>query len=391
MPRKYTLKRAVSIESLIFLIVFLGFFLYIGSVMGATNMLNTMMNTAYELLISTVFYIMAIAVLAGAVSDLLSEFGIISIANKLISPFVKPIYGLPGASIVGIFSTYLSDNPAILVLGNETSFKRYFKKYQLPALTNVGTAFGMGLIVTTFMIGITPPGGGNLIAAAIIGNVGAIIGSIVSTRLMLRFTAKIFGKEQEAVEEDDDSDIDIMKFRTVREGGFGNRFLESMLDGGKAGVKMGMEIIPGVLIICTLVLMLTNGASASGLYTGAAFEGVGLLPDLAQKLDFILKPLFNLSNPEAISVPVTALGAAGAAISLVPGLVAEGKAFGNDVAVFTAMCMCWSGFLSTHVAMMESLRFNYLTGKAIFCHTIGGLMAGISANLIYQLYSMLAH
>ena len=34
--------------------------------MGVANMLNTLMNTAYQLLLDTVFYIMAIAVLAGA-------------------------------------------------------------------------------------------------------------------------------------------------------------------------------------------------------------------------------------------------------------------------------------------------------------------------------------
>ena len=57
----------------------------------------------------------------------------------------------------------------------------------------------------------------------------------------------------------------------------------------------------------------------------------------------------------------------------------------NDVAVFTAMCMCWSGYLSTHVAMMDSLKFRNLTGQAILYHTIGGLFAGVSAHFIYML------
>ena len=34
--------------------------------MGLVNLLNTMMNTAFDLLINTVLYIMGIAVLAGA-------------------------------------------------------------------------------------------------------------------------------------------------------------------------------------------------------------------------------------------------------------------------------------------------------------------------------------
>ena len=74
-----------SLEPIIFLVIFLGIFCLIGSKMGAANMLSTMMNTAYALLMDTVFYIMAIAVLAGAVSALLSEFGVVDLINKLVS------------------------------------------------------------------------------------------------------------------------------------------------------------------------------------------------------------------------------------------------------------------------------------------------------------------
>ncbi len=366
------------------MIMFFVLFLAIGRVMGGVNMVNTMMNTAYRLLLDTVLYIMAIAVLAGALSELLSEFGVISLANFVLSPVVKFVYGLPGASVIGIFSTYFSDNPAILTLADNKFFRRYFKKYQLPALTNIGTAFGMGMIVTTFVMGIANPGGKSFIPAALIGNLGAIIGSIVSTRVMLLFTAKLYGKERPCIENDDD-DFDLLKYRKIRDGSVPNRILEAMLDGGQSGVKMGASIIPGVLIICTLVLMITNGPSASGAYTGAAYEGIHFLPDIAQKIEFILKPLFGFSSPEAISVPITSLGAAGAAISIIPSMVQKGLANGNDIAVFTAMCMCWSGYLSTHVAMMESLGCRSLTGKAIISHTIGGIVAGIAANLLYKL------
>ena len=148
--------------------------------------------------------------------------------------------------------------------------------------------------------------------------------------------------------------------------------------------KLGLEIIPGVLIICTLVMMLTN-TPVDGVYTGAAYEGVGLLPSLGSKIDFILKPLFGFTSAQCIAVPITALGAAGAAIGLIPGLVTSGLATGNDIAVFTAMCMCFSGYLSTHVAMMSVLKFPEMTGKSILSHTIGGLCAGISAHLLYIL------
>ena len=179
------------------------------------------------------------------------------------------------------------------------------------------------------------------------------------------------------------------RVRPVRAGGTGTRFMSALLDGGMDGVKMGVSIIPGVLVICTVVMMLTNGPAESGLYTGAAYEGIGLLPKLADKLSFILTPLFGFSSPEGLAVPVTALGAAGAAISLVPQLLAEGKAAGGDIAVFTAMCMCWSGYLSTHVSMMNSLGCNQLIGKAIISHTVGGLCAGVAAHWLYVLFALL--
>lgn len=382
--RKPNVKKAFSLETLVFLGIFGVIFGYLGITMGTVNMMNTLMNTAYDLLMNTVFYIMAIAVLAGAAAGLLTEFGVVAAINKILSPLMKPLYGLPGASIVGVVTTYLSDNPAILSLAEDDNFRRYFKKYQLPALTNIGTAFGMGMIITTFMIGIKSPVGESFVGAALIGNLGAVIGSIISARLMLRHTKKIYGTEAEVDVKPGCGQVSLDE-RIIREGSLGERFMGAMLEGGKNGVSMGFAIIPGVLIICTVVMMLTNGASAEGTFTGAAYEGVGLLPWLAEKVDFILTPLFGFTAAEAISVPITALGAAGAAIGLVPGLVSDGLASGNDIAVFTAMCMCWSGYLSTHVAMMDSLRFRELTGKAIMCHTIGGLIAGVSAHLLYML------
>ena len=382
------IKKVVSLESFIFIGCFAILFGVLGTKMGAINMLNTMMQTAYQLLMDTVFYIMAIAVLAGALSGLFTEFGVVALINKILSPLMKPMYDLPGASVVGILATYLSDNPAILTLADDQGFRRYFKKYQLPALTNIGTAFGMGLIITSFMIGIASPTGESFIMPALLGNLGAVIGSVVSVRLMLHFTAKEYGKT-EMCEVEGINAVMYTDYRMVRPGSGASRFMSAMLDGGKSGVGMGVAVIPGVLIICTLVLMLTNGPSADGTYTGAAYEGIALLPALCDKLNFILKPLFGFTSSQGISVPITSLGAAGAAIGLVPKLVQEGLATGNDVAVFTAMCMCWSGYLSTHVAMMDSLGYSNMTGKAIISHTIGGLCAGVSAHWLYVLFSMI--
>jgi hypothetical protein len=385
MEHKVKLKKAIGLEGFLCLCLFVIFFLLIGKKMGTANMFSTLMNTAYSLLIKVVFYIMAIAVVAGAISAMLSEFGVISIINKGLSPLMKPLYDLPGAGALGIVTTYLSDNPAILTLAKEKGFRRYFKKYQLPALTNLGTAFGMGLIVTTFMMGQKSTIGESFIAPAIIGNVGAIIGSIVSVRLMIWQTKKVYGTEA-MCDSEGTVDFDMLTHREVREGSVTARLLESLLEGGKTGVDLGLAIVPGVLIICTLVIMLTNGPADGGLYTGAANEGVRILPWIGEKLSFILTPLFGFANPEAIAFPITSLGAVGAAISLVPDLLKKGLIGGNEIAVFTAMGMCWSGYLSTHVAMMDGLKCRNLTGKAILSHTIGGIVAGVAAHLMYMLF-----
>ena len=135
-------------------------------------------------------------------------------------------------------------------------------------------------------------------------------------------------------------------------------------------------------------MILSNGPSKGG-YSGAAYEGVALLPWIGAKLDFILKPLFGFSTASCIAVPITSLGAAAAAIGLMPQMLMNGTCNAHDIAVFTSMCMCFSGYLSTHIAMMDSMNARELTGKAILSHTIGGICAGIAANWIYQLITLI--
>lgn len=374
----------VSLETFVFLAILIGGFGYVGSVMGAGVMFKVIMSTAHDLLLNTVFLIMSMAVLAGAISALLSEFGVISLLNKIFAIFMKPLYGLPGASIAGAITTYLSDNPAIIAFAKDKSFTKYFKDYQIPALCNIGTAFGMGLIVTTFMIS----QGSEFVLPALVGNLGAIVGSIISVRIMLHFTKKHYnydGKKDVLHKSEK-----IEEVREIRSGNVFQRSLEAMLEGGKSGVELGMAIIPGVLIVCTLVMILTFGPSTDpetgkAIYTGVAYEGIGLLPMIGEKLNFILEPLFGFTSPEAIAFPITSLGAVGAAMSLVPKFITDGIVTPNDIAVFTAMGMCWSGYLSTHVGMMDALDARALTGKAILSHTIGGLCAGISAHFIFML------
>lgn len=371
-----------ALNGVICLVIVIGFFAYLGISMGMANMLNTVMKTAHDLLINTVFYLMSICVLMGALSRLFAEFGVVSILEKLLRPLMKPLFNLPGVASLGAVMTFLSDNPAIISLSKDKRFSKYFKKYQLISLTNFGTAFGMGLIVIVFMMG------QGFFKESLIGLFGAFCGCIVSTRLMQRFTLKAFpqylteeaceGIEEEEAEEKEEEKKSLF-----------TRILDCLLDGGRSGVEVGMFIIPGVLIISTFVMILTFGPSASGAYTGAAYEGVEILPWLADKIDFVFKALFGFNDPHLVAFPITSLGAVGAALSLVPNFVANGWADGNAIAVFTAIGMCWSGFLSTHTAMLDSLGYRELTPKAILAHTIGGLAAAFAAHWSYVLVSLI--
>ena len=379
-------------ELIIFLILFFGFFAGLSIKMTLPNMLNTFMNTAYKLLIDTVFYIMAITVMTGAISKLFVEFGVVVLLEKMLKPLMKPLYNLPGVASLGAVMTFLSDNPAIITLSKDKTFSKYFKQYQIASLTNFGTSFGMGLVVVAFMTG---RGYGT---GALVGLAGAFIGSIVTTRMMQHLTLKAYPEldspmpdsvvEEKPLDEVVKESETNVKIEEEKKGPF-LRTLNAMLDGGKSGVEIGLSIIPGVLIISTIVMMVTFGASLDGTYTGAAYEGVPLLPWLAGKIDFLFRWLFGFVHPELIAFPITALGAVGAAIGLVPAFDASGLIDGNAIAVFTAMAMCWSGFLSTHTGMLDSLGYRQLISKAIASHTVGGLIAGISAHWIFVLVSLI--
>ena len=380
-PRRIKFTTSRSLEAIIFLLLFFGFFGFLAYRMTLPHMLNTFMQTAYHLLLETVFYIMAICVLMGAISKMFTEFGVVRLLENMLRPLMKPLYNLPGVAALGAVMTFLSDNPAIISLAKDNNFARYFKKYQLVSLTNFGTAFGMGLVVIAFMTG---RGYGS---GALVGLLGAVIGSIISTRLMQRFTLKAYPEMDSPVTEEEGTEQNI-SFKS--EGNVFQRFLNAMLDGGKSGVGIGVAIIPGVLCISTLVMMLTFGAGGeNGEYTGAAYEGVPVITWLANKVNVVFEWLFGFTTGELVGFPITALGAVGAALGLVPTFDAAGIIDNNAIAVFTAMGMCWSGYLSTHTAMLDSLGYRKLIGKAITAHTIGGLCAGIAAHWIFVLLSMI--
>ncbi len=371
------------IEALVFLTLLIGSFVLLGEKMGGGNMLKTVMNTAHDLLLNTVFYLMGITVLTGALSKLMSEFGVVKLLERVLRPLMKPLYNLPGVAALGGVMTFLSDNPAIIALSKDRNFASYFKKYQLISLTNFGTAFGMGFVVIITMIGY------GQVTGAMVGLFGAFCGSIISTRIMQRSCLKAYPEMDSPVLEEVVQDKPEEQAEEQHKDGIFMRFLNAVLDGGKNGVELGLQIIPGVLIITTAVIMITFGAGPGGVYDGSSSQGVPILPWLAEKIHWVFEWLFGFHHMELIAFPMTALGAVGAALGLLPTFNAAGILDGNAIAVFTAIGMCWSGFLSTHTAMLDSLGYRKMISKAIGAHAIAGLCAGIIAHFVYLLVSLI--
>ncbi len=370
------------IEAVVFLLLLVLFGWALASRMGSENLIKTIMNTAHDLLLNTVFFLMGITVITGALSKLFVEFGVVSLLERILRPLMKPLYNLPGVAALGGVMTFLSDNPAIIALSKDKTFSAYFKKYQLYSLTNFGTAFGMGFVVIITMMSYGHTSG------ALVGFVGAVCGSIISTRLMQRSLLKSWPELNSPMVADAPQDLEVPAGEETHKDGIFMRFLNAILDGGKNGVELGLQIIPGVLIITTLVILLTFGPGPEG-YTGASSQGVPVLPWLAGKIHWLFEWLFGFNSMELIAFPMTALGAVGAALGLLPTFNAAGILDGNAVAVCTAIGMCWSGFLSTHTAMFDSLGFRKGISKALGAHTVAGLCAGIIAHFLYLLVSLI--
>jgi len=380
-PRFFSVSRkGFDWEPYVFLILFFAIFVPIASVMGISNFFRTIMSTSFDLLINTVFFIMAVAVITGALASVFSEFGVVSLLDKILSPLMTPLYRLPGAASLGIVTTFLSDNPAILSLAKDNEFIRYFKKWQVPLLCNLGTSFGMGLIVSTIMLTYSNKMGVNLFVPVLLGNIGTIFGSIISVRIFSIFTRKHY-KDDEVIKEK------TVITRKKRPGTVGARFLDSLLEGGKTGVDLGFAIIPGVLIISTFVFLITNGPKEPSLgYQGLAYEGVPVLQYLGSKISWLLDIMFGFKSPKLIAFPLTSLGSTGAALGLIPNFIKENILTANDIAVFTTIGMTWSGYLSTHIAMMDTLNSRKLTSKAILSHTIAGIVAGMITHLMCLIF-----
>ena len=369
------------------LIVIIALFGYLSSVMGFTNMLNTIMRTAHDLLLNTVFYLMAMCVLTGALSRIFSVFGVVDLLQKMLKPVLRPMFNLPGVSSAGALMTFLSDKPAIISVAKNPKFARYFKRYQHISLVNFAGSYAMGLLVIIFMMG------HGFYTEPLYGLVGAIIGSIIATRLMQRLILKECPqyKDEDVVEKDGSEKKTPYETHPddPRQTLF-VRVLDALLDGGKSGVEVGLAIIPGVLIISTLVMTLTFGADPeTGTYTGEAYQGTELLTFLASKAGFVFQWLFGFNASELVAFPITALGTVGAALGLIPEMMSKGIIDSNAIAVFTAMGMCWSGFLSADAATLDSLGYRHFISRSFTCTFIGGIAAGIFTHWLYVLITYL--
>lgn len=385
---KEALLQRKTVEGFAFIIVFMGVFTYIGHIMGVSNMLNTIMNTAHDLLLQTVFYLMGVVVLSGALSRLFIEFGVVRIMEFLFGRLMKPVFGLPGVAVLGAIMPFLSDNPAVLTLAKDRKFSGYFKKYQFVSFINYGTAFGMGLIVVVFMLG------KGYAIEPMLGVLGAIAACALSTRFFQRMLLKsdpayadpmpVQAVEKKDVRTHEEQRAEMLQ---AKESTF-IRFLNALLDGGKNGVELGLAIIPGVIIISTAVFILTFGPGPSGVYDGSPYQGIALLPDLAGRINFIFDWLFGFKHPELVAFPITSLGTVGAALGQVPLFISQGFLDGNTVTVFTAMGISWSGFLSTYSAIFDAIGYRHLTSQAMLIHLVSGLLAGVFAHWLYLLYAL---
>ena len=375
-------KKAVSKETFFTLAVIVVLFGYLGRVMGVDKLFSVMMKTAHDVFLNTSLYITGVATLAGAFSYVLSEFGVIALINKILAPIMRAHFGLPGASDLGAMTRYTSDNLGIFALASDEGYSKYFTKAEEMTHVNFGTVFGMGLIVTAYMLSL----GSEYFLAVLIGNIGAILGGVISVRLMLNYGRKIHGetKADEKAFHDKKEEL-----RTIRDGSGLERFLNSLLEGANAGFKLGISACAGTMLICTIVMMLTFGpAGEAGEYLGVAYEGVALLPRIGSYFLPLAKVLWGFDHAELLAFPFTALGAVGSAMGLTNGLIEKGLANPNTVATFTGMGICLSGFLSTHIGMLDALGQGKYATKNIVTHLIGGLAAGVIANYLFKLVLM---
>ena len=69
------------------------------------------MHTAHDLLLNTVFYLMGICVVTGAIGRLFVEFGVVKLLENILRPLMRPLFNLPGVAALGATMTFLERQP----------------------------------------------------------------------------------------------------------------------------------------------------------------------------------------------------------------------------------------------------------------------------------------
>ncbi len=71
---------------------------------------------------------------------------------------------------------------------------------------------------------------------------------------------------------------------------------------------------------------------------------------------------------------------------MVPQFLESGIIDAKGICVFTSIGICFAGFLSVHVGMMDGLKERDLTSVAIWTHFVGGLSAGVFGHALFLMF-----
>ena len=102
----------------------------------------------------------------------------------------------------------------------------------MTTLINLGTVFGMGLIVTTFMLA-QSSATQSLGKAVLLGNIGAVFGGIVSVRAMAHFGKRKYGTGASVINvEDEGYDIQLISAALMSASGIYATYASAGNEGG---------------------------------------------------------------------------------------------------------------------------------------------------------------
>lgn len=133
-------------SGIVCLAVIFALFGYIASVMGTPNMLNTIMKTAHDLLLNTVFYLMGICVITGALGRLFVEFGVVNLLEKMLRPLMRPLFNLPGVASLGAVMHIPFRQPGHHFVVSGQALQQFFQKVSIYLLDQLWNRLRYGSV-----------------------------------------------------------------------------------------------------------------------------------------------------------------------------------------------------------------------------------------------------